>query len=519
LKYLILFFIAFTVAGLSQISPGDLTKAHAAFEGLSNCTKCHEIGERVKNNNCLSCHTEVDELIKQKKGYHSSSDVKGKNCADCHSEHHGRNFRIVNFNPDNFDHSKTTFTLSGKHSRIKCTECHNSKNIVNPGALKKNANWMGLNNTCSSCHTDYHQGTLGNNCGNCHNTEKFRPSLFDHAKTRFALSGAHIKTDCIKCHPKSLKEGKEFQKFKDISFNSCENCHKDPHSGKLGKNCSSCHSTNSFKAINQKAFDHSKTDFPLIGKHLTVSCSSCHKINLTDNIKHEYCNDCHKDFHNGEFVVNGKTKTCNQCHNEYGFSPSLFSISNHSETEFPLAGSHLAVPCGSCHLKEEKWKFKSIGKNCEDCHRNVHGNEISQEYFAGSGCRNCHSINSWHTIKFDHSKTDFPLSGKHAQAECRSCHITANNNHRFASLNSYCTGCHEDVHASQFGSGKSEECSRCHSFDNWKPEKFDHNKTRFSLEGAHSKLQCSECHKKITSGTVTFIKYKLEDFKCASCHS
>jgi len=55
-------------------------------------------------------------------------------------------------------------------------------------------------------------------------------------------------------------------------------------------------------------------------------------------------------------------------------------------------------------------------------------------------------------------------------------------------------------------------------FNNWKPEKFDHEKTKFSLLGAHSKLVCNQCHRLITVEANTFVKYKLEDFKCASCH-
>jgi NAD-dependent SIR2 family protein deacetylase len=39
------------------------------------------------------------------------------------------------------------------------------------------------------------------------------------------------------------------------------------------------------------------------------------------------------------------------------------------------------------------------------------------------------------------------------------------------------------------------------------------------LEGAHAKLQCNTCHKKTELNGNVFIKYKLENFKCVSCHS
>ena len=76
----------------AQISPGDLTKAHADLEGIFKCTQCHILGDKVSNDKCLECHKEIKSRIDQKKGYHASREVRGKDCAVCHSEHHGRNF-------------------------------------------------------------------------------------------------------------------------------------------------------------------------------------------------------------------------------------------------------------------------------------------------------------------------------------------------------------------------------------------------------------------------------------------
>jgi len=30
-----------------QISPGDLTTAHAELEGIRNCTQCHDLGGHI----------------------------------------------------------------------------------------------------------------------------------------------------------------------------------------------------------------------------------------------------------------------------------------------------------------------------------------------------------------------------------------------------------------------------------------------------------------------------------------
>ena len=134
----------------AQISPGDLTAFHADLEGISNCTKCHELGEQVSNSKCLDCHTEIKTRMNAVKGYHSNSEVKGKNCSSCHNEHHGRNFRIINFNPNSFDHNKAGFSLTGKHSNAECKECHKSEFISDSNLKKRKNTYLGLSTNCSS---------------------------------------------------------------------------------------------------------------------------------------------------------------------------------------------------------------------------------------------------------------------------------------------------------------------------------------------------------------------------------
>ncbi len=523
--------ILFVVAGIvclatfntySQISPGDLTLAHAKFEGISNCTKCHELGKKLTNQKCLNCHTEIKNLIDKNLGFHSSSDVKGNVCWKCHSEHNGRKFRIVNFDPDKFDHSKTTFQLTGKHAEIKCKDCHKNKFISNPKLRRKNT-FIGLSTNCVSCHEDVHQKTLGNDCASCHTTVQFKKAeKFDHSKTKFVLTGAHETVDCIKCHVKGKKNGKDFQNFKVVQFANCTPCHQDIHKGKFGADCKSCHVTSSFKTIKRGSFDHDKTKFPLLGKHKTVSCNKCHKQGITKKIKFQKCIDCHEDYHKGQFTNNNVITDCSSCHNVQGFSPSTFTLELHNKSVFKLTGAHLAVPCKSCHLKGKDLLFTTLSGKCIDCHKNVHGNEIKTEFMADDNCQSCHSTEDWETIKFDHDKTKFALLGKHKSVTCGKCHMEKDANKivfKFASLNSDCQTCHKDVHFGQFDKNGKTDCSQCHNSENWNPVKFDHEKTQFSLKGAHQNLACSKCHSQVIEGSNRFIQFKLKDFKCASCHS
>ncbi len=524
---LIKIFLLMIISSLNvhaQISPGDLTSFHSNLEGLSNCTKCHELGKQVFSSKCLDCHREIKTLISKNKGYHSSQDVKSKECWSCHSEHHGRNFRIINFSKENFNHSKAGFILTGSHQKIKCEDCHQPKFISDSKLRKRKNTYLGLSTDCLSCHEDYHQGNLGNNCENCHNTEKFSEvSKFDHDKTNFKLTGEHNNVECSKCHPVEVKNGIKQTKFKGLFFSNCSPCHNDVHKGSLGKDCKSCHITKSFKIMNQSTFDHSKTKFPLIGKHQSVRCNDCHKGSVINKPQFDRCYNCHQDFHKGEFIKNNTLTDCNSCHDEKGFSPSLFTIERHNQLRFQLDGAHLAIPCIGCHKKDEELMFRIASFDCQNCHQNVHGNELTEKYLPGNNCQSCHKTSSWRTITFDHSGTNFDLSGKHKNVDCRDCHykIGLDNKRRFKflSIKNDCIECHKDVHFSQFDVNGKTDCYRCHTFENWKAEKFDHNKTRFSLEGAHGKLKCLQCHLSVTINGNTFIKFKLDDFKCASCHS
>lgn len=513
----------------AQISPGELVSFHADLEGMSNCTKCHNIGKQIRDIECLNCHIEIKKLIDEKRGYHSSSDVTGKNCFNCHSDHHGRNFRIINFNPKKFNHDKTIFSLLGKHATIDCFDCHKTGFIRDNKIRKVKETFLGMVTACIACHEDYHQGTLSPLCGNCHGEDKFKPAVkFNHDKAKYVLTGAHIKVDCIKCHITENRNGKKYQKFKEVSFNTCESCHKDIHNGKFGNNCVSCHITESWNTIkNTKEFDHSKTNYPLLGKHNQVKCEACHKGVKESKLKPKYerCIDCHTDYHKGEFVKEGNLIDCKECHVVEGMEISSYTIELHNKSKFPLKGSHLAVPCQGCHYssdnKPNKWKFKIDCNYCISCHKNIHGDSITKKIKAEENCELCHNVESWKTVTtFNHDLTDYKLLGKHLSVSCKNCHKeTILDRKIYFITKSECLTCHKDIHLGQFVENGNTKCERCHNFDSWKQVLFDHQKTKFPLEGGHKIVSCSQCHKQLDDKKVKYIKYKGLDIKCISCHS
>ena len=111
----------------AQFSPGELTKFHRQLEGSQSCTQCHELGKEISGKKCMDCHTEIQQSIGQKHGYHFTNASQA--CVTCHKEHLGRDAKTVLFEENNFDHNKTGFTLTGKHTSAACKDCHTVNNI------------------------------------------------------------------------------------------------------------------------------------------------------------------------------------------------------------------------------------------------------------------------------------------------------------------------------------------------------------------------------------------------------
>jgi hypothetical protein len=548
-----IFLLLLNVALLAQLSPGDLHQSHAHLEGLQNCTKCHAAGAQISLQNCLSCHNLLSERIQNGKGLHARPEFE--NCVQCHSDHHGRDFKMIYWKDgqENFDHSLTGYRLEGKHSEIKCRDCHKPANIPDPKPLlaqkkKLSRTFLGLDQSCLSCHTDEHRGQLSKDCLTCHTFKDWKPAeKFNHDKAKFKLTGSHKTVKCESCHPSvRLAEAADspmFTKFVGIKFANCFDCHNDPHNGRLGKSCQKCHSTAGWEKILESAnFNHDLTRFPLRGLHRNVACESCHKPEKSRRgLAFANCTDCHADFHKGQFAKRAGGIACENCHTVEGFSPAKFTIADHAKSDFPLEGAHRAVPCIACHagdvggkrssrrsmLRINRFTFKSTA--CADCHKDPHFWEV-EKFTATKGCQACHKVDSWRNIKFDHLQTGFALNGKHVAVQCITCHqpVALRSGAKkigFKNLKQDCQSCHEDVHNGQFALvvgnqlGGVTTCADCHSETNWEPSKFDHNRdARFKLDGAHARLRCEACHSVVEENGKQFRHFKPMKFDCADCH-
>ncbi len=520
----------------AQFSPGELSAAHAQLEGPSNCTRCHEVGKTISGQKCLSCHTEIERAVTNKHGFHFR--VRSRACVECHKEHLGRTAPTYRFSPQSFNHAETGFVLQGKHAPLRCIQCHTVKSIADPEVAKlvtdhPHSSYLGLRPDCYSCHSNPHEATLGQKCASCHSAEGWKTVAgFDHSRTRFPLRGKHQSVECRQCHTSFAKGTSGGEKnFQVAEFSSCESCHKTPHTGRKfqEQSCTACHTEQGWTVPVKKSFDHSMTGFPLTGKHAVITCGKCHKEARGETfaqkyrLPHKKCIDCHEDYHNGDFART-YANDCARCHTTAAFAPSTYTVSAHNATRFRLWGSHLALRCEACHKNPatQKAQFRFRRTECDVCHQNVH-----DEPFTGNGkslsCATCHTVEQWKTVKYDHSRTSFTLTGKHLSTACGDCHKRRSNGRGvqvpFKGLKPLCQSCHADIHNGQFEKDGAVACERCHSAERWRALLFDHQRqSSFALTGAHLKVPCAQCHKPETAGTLRFVRYKPLARDCESCH-
>lgn len=508
----------------AQLSPGDLTKAHANLEGISNCTKCHQLGATVVDSKCLECHAPLRNQIKNGKGYHSSAQVKGKTCISCHSEHHGRNFKMIRFNTAVFNHNLTGYKLEGKHSTTDCRQCHKPENITDASISKNRDTYLGLKTNCLNCHDDYHRKSLNSNCAACHTFENFSTApRFNHARTKFPLTGAHTKVDCASCHKIESIQGKKFQNFANTSSKNCNACHKDPHSGNFGTNCASCHQTNSFQDIKETGFNHNLTGFALQGAHKSIDCRACHssgpaaKHKEFSKIAKIECLTCHKDPHDKKFGTN-----CSECHNQNSFSVSTknLGVFDHNQTGFVLEGKHQLLECRNCHSSGSMTKALPHDQ-CKDCHKDYHQGDFKLSTY--TDCKSCHTVDGFSPSLYTldkHQEGVFPLTGAHQATPCLACHKENNGQWKFRNIGTRCMDCHENIHAGKLDQKfmPDNNCAICHKTAQWSAVTFDHNTTSFSLIGKHSIITCSSCHFSEDTQHVITQRFNGLPQQCTHCH-
>lgn len=513
----------------AALSPGKLIEGHAKVE--NECQKCHVHFDRAAQDRlCTDCHKEVGQDLRQRTGAHGR--MKPQPCRTCHTDHKGRDVRIAEFDHRKFDHAQTDFLLRGAHAKVECTKCHETgkkfrlapqecvachrKDDTHKGSLgakcadchtennwketrfdhgktrfaltgrhvdakcascHKSANYKEAPMTCVGCHRvdderKGHKGTFGERCDSCHDAKAWKPSTFKHdTDTRYALRGKHRATRCADCHTGHL--------YRDKAPTACADCHRkdDKHKGTLGRECAACHTERDWKETGK--FDHARTSFALLGKHVDVKCAECHKASVYKDAPKD-CYSCHRKDDKHERTLG---QQCQDCHVERDWKTT--TRFDHARTRFPLRNAHAArkVQCRDCHGDLKKYRDTPL--DCVSCHRK----DDKHEGQVGAKCESCHDDRDWKKARFDHRQARFALLGRHLAVACKDCHATP----RYRDAARDCYSCHkkDDRHKLKFGVA----CESCHNARAWGIWDFDHaRRARYALDGAHAKVACEQCH-------------------------
>ncbi|HET6348964.1 MAG TPA: hypothetical protein VFH88_07770, partial [Candidatus Krumholzibacteria bacterium] len=456
---------------------------------------------------------------------------------------------------------------------LNCSKCH--------GKSKED-----MDQRCLACHQEiawmvdngrgFHGREGKSKCASCHPDHggaDFKliawpgksPDKFDHARTGFALQGKHAGVACEKCHVASHAApdvaGKLKHKGNETAWagmdSNCRSCHEDFHRGSLGNDCASCHTEQGWHSVTH--FDHSKTAYPLTGKHAAVVCAACHeaaRLNLAKDksghvkplykpLPHDECSTCHEDVHKGAFGA-----ACGRCHVTAGFKTVNKASFDHDKTRYPLRGGHAKLDCAKCHDEKTAWGKKPPFATCNGCHKDPHAGQATLAGVA-TDCAACHTVDGYKPSTFSvaqHARTKFALQGAHAAVACRDCHgrtppgtaaqiaaLVGTAKVWFHPAHDRCVECHVDPHGGRFSPrgerARSEDCLACHTMDGFRPSTMDagaHDQARFKLTGAHRAIPCFACHKELTTEARTAkaaggknrpLPFTIAGQACRDCHA
>ena len=289
------------------------------------CASCHVSNNYSLNStSCYGCHLAAWQSTTTLGGAVPNHITAGfpTDCSICHS--------TANWTTSTFNHSTTTFPLTGAHTTVACALCH------------VNGNYSGsLPTDCYSCHTTAWQSTvtLGGSvpnhitsgypttCASCHTTTSWLGATFNHNTTGFPLTGAHTTVACNLCHTSSNPPPTD---------------------------CYSCHTAdwNSTATLGGQVPNHVAASQVAGTQFVTGACSTCHTTTnwLGATFTHSWWSTTHGN-------AGGICGTCHTNSSDY----SVFVCSNNT--------CHPQNQINQTHQGVSSYVY-STGATCYACHKN-----------------------------------------------------------------------------------------------------------------------------------------------------
>lgn len=204
--------------------PGQLSAAHAHLE--NNCAACHTSVTGIETSKCIVCHANNESLLqRQPTSFHASI----SSCKECHLEHQGRGKLATNM-----DHVMLAkIGLRQLKDDDVNSELLTWSKLWLPPHANITLDEVVLN--CATCHSndDPHFQLFGQDCAQCHATDKWTIAEFRHPSPN--------SMDCAQCH--QAPPSHYMMHFKMISARVAGR----PHA--RVDQCFQCHQTTSWNDI------------------------------------------------------------------------------------------------------------------------------------------------------------------------------------------------------------------------------------------------------------------------------
>jgi len=285
-----------------------------------------------------------------------------------------------------------------------------------------------------------------------------------------------------------------------FAFSTCGNCHKDPHQGKLGADCESCHVEASWKQIDMQRSAHPGLNIQ--AGHAKVQCRTCH-----DRVtwRAPRVASAAPRVTRRSTRPSSATTAPSVTRRSAGWGAARRSVARvHDRTSYPWRES----------TKTTALRTTATRRSC----RAPSASGSSSSSAAPTATKTCTRVSlriargrvrspatrwtAFAPTTFGvelHATSRFALEGGHEAAPCGTCHTGKKPRVEWQVARQSCADCQRQSHGTQFAEEmQAGGCASCHTAVSWDiPE---HRPRHVALDRrAHQKARCDQCHTRATA--------------------